>query len=74
MKIVMTERLTIELEGLENMVSRYWGKCETIEKTIVAAKAMLENSECKRRADVRESTAHLTTAKGCNAQSSAATV
>lgn len=70
MNIVMTERLAIELEGLENMVSRYWGgERKTIEETIVCTKAMLENSEWKRRADIRESTTHLTTAKCQNAQS-----
>ena len=67
MKIVMTEQLAIELEGLENMVSQCWGgKSGSIEKTIVRAKAMLENSEWKRRADIKESTAHLTTAKAQN--------
>ena len=55
MNIVMSDRLAIELQGLENQVSRYWGKeSPTIVDTIVRAKAMLEGSEYKRRADRRE--------------------
>ena len=61
--IEMTERLSIELGGLEAMVCRLWGgKSPTISETIIRAKALLENSEWSRRAYARESKTPLITA------------
>lgn len=53
--ITMTENLQIELEGLKNQVDRLWGsESPSMEKVILRAKAMLENSYWTREAEKRE--------------------
>jgi len=53
--IKMTERLSCELQGLEYLVSLYWGsKSPTIEDTVSRAKALLENSDWSERFENRK--------------------